>query len=131
MDSFGSLISFISLTVRVARCTDFTPDERTFILAAIERAQKGSIPDDNAVTPDPENYLGRIEALWAALYIGDEGGEGLCAAPLRDMTLPLIAVDGAVLLQLMPLARRSATTLKKPVRLAKFTKREDVEIYQP
>jgi hypothetical protein len=76
------------------------------------------------------NFLGRIDAIWAALSL-DEGGEGVCAAPIGGMTLPLIAADKRRLDQIIPIARRIAELFNKPVRLAKFTRREDVEIYQP
>jgi hypothetical protein len=83
------------------------------------------------VIHSPPNYLGRIESIWAALSI-DEGGEGVCGAPMGQFGLvPLIAADKRRLDQIMPLARNIAKASRKPVRIAKFTKREDVEVYQP
>lgn len=117
----------VDLRERVALSDDFAPHERDFILGCIndaveERGIVGKL--------DVPNYLGRIETLWAALSI-DDGGEGLCAAPFGEMTLPLIAADRRRLEQIVPVAKQIATMFKKPVRLARFTKREDVEIYQP
>ena len=45
--------------------------------------------------------------------------------------VPLIAADKRRLDQLKPMARAMATMFKKPVRLAKFTTREDVEVFLP
>jgi hypothetical protein len=77
-----------------------------------------------------DNYLGRIDHLWAALSI-DDGGEGLCAAPLGGVTLPLIAADKRRLDLIKPLARKLARMSGKPVRITKFGERTDVEIYRP
>jgi hypothetical protein len=80
---------------------------------------------------DAPNYMGRIETLWAYLSI-DEGGEGVCAAPLGPLpVVPLIAADRARVESIKPIARELAKRFGKPVRLAKFSTREDVEIYQP
>jgi hypothetical protein len=116
----GSL-NTVNLRERIALCEDFTPVERDLILALL--------PEPTEVVDTP-NYLGRIDAIWAALSL-DEGGEGLCAAPIGGMTLPLIAADKRRLELIRPLARQIATMFRKPVRLAKFTQREDVEIFQP
>jgi hypothetical protein len=109
----------------------FTPEERRFVLDCINATVNAESRLGVVEMHAPPNYLGRIETLWAAFSL-DEGGEGLCAAPFgQNMTLPLIAADAARLKNIIPIAKRIATMFGKPVRLAKFTKREDVEIYQP
>jgi len=50
---------------------------------------------------------------------------------VRRYDVALIAADRRRLDVIVPTARQMATLFRKPVRLAKFTKREDVEIYQP
>ena len=117
----------VDLKERIATSGVFAPDERDFILTCINEAtsQVRVMEFDN-----PPNYLGRIDSLWAALSLDDKG-EGLCAAPFGNMTLPLIAADRARLEQIVPAAKAIATMFGKPVRLVKFTKREDVAIYQP
>ena len=117
----------VDLKERIAIAEPFTFDERMFVLACINEADERERLTEKV---SPPNYLGRIDALWAALSL-DAGGEGLCAAPFGDMTLPLIAADRARLKQIIPAAKRIATMFGKPVRLAKFTMREDIEIYQP
>jgi hypothetical protein len=79
--------SLVDLKERVALADGFTPEERAFILDAINAAAAAA-----PVMVDSGNYLGRIETIWACLSI-DEGGEGVCAAPVGGMTLPLIAAD--------------------------------------
>ena len=120
-------MNLIDLKERIALAAGFTPDERTFILGCVDATAMEHFAAQHS---SPPNYLGRIDALWAALSI-DDGGEGLCAAPFGNMTLPLIAADKARLAQIVPAARYVAKMFGKPVRLAKFTVREDVEIYQP
>jgi hypothetical protein len=129
-----TILSIVDLKERIAISDDFSLEERKFLLRCIDLAitQKARELDPAAAAEmhAPPNYLGRIDAIWAALSL-DEGGEGVCAAPMGGMTLPLIAADKRRLEQIIPIARRIATLFGKPVRLAKFTRREDVEIYQP
>jgi hypothetical protein len=119
-------MNLIDLKERVAISDAFTPEERTFVLDAINLL----LDERPIVKHEPRNYLGRIEEIWAFLSL-DEGGEGVCAAPMGQMTLPLIAADKQRLDLLYPLARAMAKAFNKPIRLVKFTKREDVEIIQP
>jgi hypothetical protein len=128
-----SVINIIDLKERIALCDDFSLEERKLLMRALNLALTHK--DDYKPAPGLElhnapNYMGRIDAIWAALSL-DEGGEGVCAAPIGGMTLPLIAADKRRLDQIIPIARRIAELFGKPVRLAKFTRREDVEIYQP
>ena len=115
------------VTYALMLAAKFTADERRFVLDCLDASTTTVRVVEVA---SPPNYLGRIDAIWAALSI-DEGGEGICAAPFGDMTLPLIAADKTRFDQIKPVARQIATMFNKPVRMAKFTKREDVEIYQP
>jgi hypothetical protein len=127
-----SIISIVELKQKIGVCDDFSLEERKLLLRAIDLAVTSRPAEpvqivDVHVAP---NYMGRIEMIWAALSL-DEGGEGVCAAPMGGMTLPLIAADKRRLEQIIPIARRIADLFGKPVRLAKFTRREDVDIYQP
>lgn len=80
----------------------------------------------------PKNYLPRIETIWAYLSV-DEGGEGVCAAPLEPgmLSVPLLAADETRLEKIRPFALAIAKLTGRPVRLAKFTVREDIEVIQP
>jgi hypothetical protein len=119
-------MNFTSILERVAISKDFTTQERDFILKAINAA----MPPPGTEYQDPGNYIGRIDQIWAYLSV-DDRGEGVCAAPQGDMTVPLIAADKRRLDQMTPVARVLAHKFNKVVRLAKFSKREDVEIYRP
>jgi hypothetical protein len=129
-----NLTRIIDIKERIALSPEWKPDERDFILecinVAIEAQRPGPAPV--AVAHAPPNYLGRIDQIWAFLSL-DDGGEGVVAAPIGPgaMTVPLIAADKRRVDSLIPIAKRMATLFGKPVRLAKFSKREDVEIYQP
>jgi hypothetical protein len=116
-------MNLIDLKERIAINESFTPEERMFLLTAINAAPP-------MTTHAPRNYLGRIEQIWAFLSL-DEGGEGVCAAPMGDLTVPLIAADKRRVDDLYPLARGIANVFNKPVRLAKFATREDIEVIQP
>jgi hypothetical protein len=122
-------MSIIDLKERIAINDAFSPAERDFILAAVNAAADAT-DLSHAARHSPANYLGRIDRLWAFLSV-DDGGEGLCAAPIGGMTLPLVGADKRRVDMLIPLAKKIAAASGKPVRLAKFGTREDVEIYQP
>jgi hypothetical protein len=124
-----SVINIIDLKERIALSDDFSLEERKLLMRALDLALTRR-PAEPVELHNPPNYMGRIEVIWAALSL-DEGGEGVCAAPIGGMTLPLIAADKRRLDQIIPMARRVADLFGKPVRLAKFTKREDIDIYQP
>jgi hypothetical protein len=119
-----NLTKLIDLKERIAVSDAFTPAERDFLLDAINAA----VPRPT-IAHNPPNYLGRIDAIWAALSV-DDGGEGVCAAPIGGMTLPLIAADAERLTVIRPLCRELAKVFCKPVRLVKFTTREDLEIFR-
>ena len=128
-----SVIRIVELKERIALSDEFSLEERKFLGRCIDlavAARRSPVEVVEVELHNPPNYMGRIETIWAALSL-DEGGEGVCAAPMRGMTIPLIAADQRRLDVIVPTARRIADLFNKPVRLAKFTKREDVEIYQP
>lgn len=75
----------------------------------------------------PKNHLPQIDQIWAVLSV-DEGGEGVVAAPLNGMTVPLIAADEARLNSfVLPMARQLVNVFGKKMRLVKFHNREVVE----
>lgn len=120
-------MNLIHLKERIAISADYTPQERDFLLEAVNAAADAHRP---MVAHDPGNYLGRIDAIYAALSLDDDG-EGVCAAPMGGMTVPLIAADKQRLVSIRPIAAKIAKLFKKPVRIVKFTKREEIEIFQP
>lgn len=119
-------MNLTDLKERIAISSEFSPDECDFLLAAVN--EMSSIDTTDMHTPP--NYMGRIEAIWMVLSV-DEGGEGVVAAPMGQLTMPLLAADKRRLDQIIPLARKLATTFNQVLRLAKFTVREDIEVYPP
>lgn len=125
-------INAVDLKERVAINEAFTPAERDFMLGAIS-AKIGPAGSAMVVTVEaPRNYLGKIDTIWIVLSV-DDGGEGVVAAPIGPggMPLPLIAADAQRLESIVPLARSLAVRLGKVMRLAKFTTREDHQVFQP
>jgi hypothetical protein len=119
-------MDLIDIKERITVGEPLTAEQRDFVLDLINRA---AAPFE--IEHNPGNYLGRIETVWAFLSI-DAGGEGMCAGPLGPLpVVPYIAADEARLNDLRPLAANCAKRFGVQVRLAKFTKREDVEIIQP
>lgn len=126
-----NLTQLIDIKEKLAVGQPLTVGQRDFVLECINEAT-GLVGDRHAVHISPPNYLGRIDHIWAFLSV-DDGGEGICAAPLGHgmLTVPMIAADKRRLDSLKPIARKMANIFHKPVRLAKFATREDVEIYKP
>lgn len=120
--------STVDLRERIALCKDFSPAERDLILSSLAATD----PQADAVDTAP-NYLGRIEHIWMVLSV-DDGGEGIVSAPLpgvNALTIPLVAADARRLTSIRPMAQQIARGYGKVVRIAKFTKREDVDIFRP
>jgi len=117
----------INIKERIAIGEHLSPEERTFVLNCINEATAPA-----PTLHDPGNYIGRIEALWAFLSV-DGGGEGICGAPIPGLgpVVPLVFSDIRRLDLLRKAARLVARESSKVVRLAKFTKREDVEVVAP
>jgi hypothetical protein len=80
---------------------------------------------------DEPNHLPRIESVW--LFISqDEGGEGVCAAPMGQYgMMPLIAADPARLASMVGFARQLASMTGKTIRLIRLTAREELEVIAP
>lgn len=80
-----------------------------------------------------ESYAGfRIESLWAFTVVGDDDEEGIIGirGP-NNTTLPMICSDRVRLAEYRALAESYAIDLQMPVRLSKFSVREDVEVFGP
>jgi hypothetical protein len=80
---------------------------------------------------NPGNHLLRIDALWAFVSTDADGNEGLCAAPLQGMTMPMIAADEKRLASLIPMAEQLATISGMTIRLVKLSTREELREFRP
>ena len=130
MSQHQNRINIVELKERIA-LLHLSDTERDFILDCINEATEPE-PAPTGVTAllDPGYELARIEH-WA--YLSTDGnGEGIAAAPLGPLPLvPLIAADEARMRSICPLAEQIARVFQRPVRLVKFTHREDVELITP
>src|SRR4051794_37829204 len=110
-------VNLTHLKERIAISADYTPEERDFLLEAVNAHAPDMQP---GYMHDAPNYMGRIDAIYAALSV-DDGGEGVCAAPIgpAGMTLPLIAADKRRLTAIRPMAAQMATLFRKTVRIVK------------
>jgi hypothetical protein len=78
----------------------------------------------------PKNTMPQIESIWAFVSIDPvDGNEGVCAAPLSGVLLPMIAADEARLEMLIPMAELIVKHTGIKVKLVKFTTREEVHEY--
>lgn len=80
---------------------------------------------------DPGGLGFRIGELFAFVSIHDDGDEGVCAATIGGVMMPLIAADRARLEELRPYAVLAARASGRPVALVRFDQRTDVEIIEP
>jgi len=72
-----------------------------------------------------------VTEVYAFLAVDGEGGEGVPAAQLGDMLMPLVAADQARLADLRPIARKLASAYGMTITVARFTQREDIETILP
>jgi hypothetical protein len=73
----------------------------------------------------------KVETLWAFIASDERGDEGLPAATVGDVLVPLIAADPARVESLRDIAQMLADNSRRAITLYKFTGREKVEIIQP
>jgi hypothetical protein len=72
-----------------------------------------------------------VNEVYAFLAVDAEGAEGVPAAQLGDMLMPLVAADQARLDDLRPIARQLASAYGMKITVARFTRREDIETILP
>jgi hypothetical protein len=68
-------------------------------------------------------YLGQLP--------GQDGGEGLLGVQVNGEWMPLVGTKLEVAEQMKPTARGLAQTTGLTIRLARFSVREDLEVFQP
>lgn len=73
----------------------------------------------------------RIRSLSAWVIIDADDDESLPAAFIFDHLVPLVAADEARLRILRPFAEAVGRRVGKPVRLIRFTVREELEVIEP
>lgn len=74
------------------------------------------------------NTLPRIDNLWMAVSVDDDGSEGLCAIRTDAGWLPLVAADEKRLEFIMEQARLLAHAQQRIIRIAKMGTREEIAV---
>jgi len=77
----------------------------------------------------PKNKY-RVNEMWAWVTVDSrDGNEGIPAFQAKDgMAMPMIGADRARVESMRPIAERVASSTGIPVRLLRFTNREEVEV---
>jgi hypothetical protein len=73
----------------------------------------------------PPNTL-KITEIYAYISVDSDGNEGVCAFTSGSTMMPMIAADPARLKQLEPIAKQLAQISPHPIKLVKFSTREEV-----
>lgn len=73
----------------------------------------------------------RIRDIHAFVAEDEEGEEGLCAFFTGGQWMPLVAADPARLVSIRPVAQAIAKQTGRPIKLIRFTQREEVETIKP
>jgi len=83
---------------------------------------------------NPPNHLLRIDAVWLAVSVDEDGNEGACATTVMlaggPMMVPLIAADEGRLAWVKAEARKIALASGQRVRVIRLTTREEIETYE-
>lgn len=75
----------------------------------------------------PKNTLPRIEQIWAVVSVDAvDGNEGVCAATIGNVVMPLIAADEKRLEQIVPIAKQISAETGTKFKLIRFSNREEV-----
>ena len=79
--------------------------------------------------PDP---IRPIEEVYAFFVQGEnQTQETIAAFRQNDLWVPMVTIDWQRVQKMMPYAQNVARLMKRPLRLAKFTMREDLELIEP
>lgn len=69
-----------------------------------------------------------IDALYAWVATEPDGGEGVCAGSIGDMMMPLVGADIDRVKSLRGFAEHTRALTGYPVRLVRFSQRDDLEV---
>lgn len=73
----------------------------------------------------------QIHKVYAWIYTDNEGGEGVPAAFISGVPLPLIAFSERAARSLKPMARNLANQLGRPLTFVEFSVRTEIETIHP
>lgn len=76
----------------------------------------------------PENKLLRIDAVWMAVSVDENGDEGVCAVNIDGGWMPLLAADEKRLPWIVARASEIAAATQQLIRIVKLTTREEFQV---
>jgi hypothetical protein len=84
--------------------------------------------DHYTIFHQPKNTMPKITAVWAVVSVDPaDGNEGVAAAEVAGIMMPLIAADEKRLDMIIPIAKAIKASTGIKLKLVKFTTREEVE----
>lgn len=96
--------------------------------ALLDKPKK--IIDNKGLRDDAGNPL-QIHKVYAWVFTDTEGGEGVPAAFVSGMPLPLMAFSERAARSLRPLARQLSQQIGRPLTFVEFSVRTDIETIGP
>ncbi|WP_046869312.1 hypothetical protein [Microvirga massiliensis] len=96
---------------------------KTFIDDLVEAGAKTM---GDTVIHNPGNQLLRIDEVYAFVSVDEQGNEGLCAATIGGVPMPLIAADADRLRSLVPVAEQLARATGMTIKLIRLKTREEL-----
>jgi hypothetical protein len=88
--------------------------------------------EDGTVIHEGPNKRGhKVESIWVFISVGEDGDEGVVAAPIGGALMPLVASDETRLHLYIPVAERIATQTGMTIKLIKLGTREEIRIIEP
>lgn len=89
--------------------------------------------NDGTIIHESRNKKGhRVESIWVFVSVGEDGDEGVVAAPFGGMGLmPLVASDETRLNLLIPIAEKIATQTNTTIKLIRLGTREELRTIEP
>ena len=70
----------------------------------------------------------RIDNVWLAVSVDDDGTEGVCAVMVNGAWMPLLAADEKRLPFIIEQASQIAAIQQRLIRIVKLTTREEVQV---
>lgn len=71
-----------------------------------------------------------IDAIYAWVAIEADGSEGVCACQVSGLMMPLVGADIDRIKSLRRYAEHTSAVTGCPVRLVRFSRREDLEVLE-
>lgn len=74
-----------------------------------------------------KNNLIRIDSVWMAVSVDEDGMEGVCAVHMNGGWMPLLAADEARLPFVLAKAQEIATARQQRIKIVRLNSREEIK----